>query len=152
MEENELKEKILSFVKYLFSKPELLEVKVSKKDNSWQILLFHPYEENLANRNEEVLEAIETIIRKIIFKKTKEIVPVYFDFNNLKKKKEEKLREIVRKIALKVSRTKEEITLPKMNSYQRRIVHLEIAQYPDLQTESIGEEPERRVVIKYREK
>jgi len=152
MEENELKEKILSFVKYLFSKPELLEVKVSKKDDSWQILLFHPYEENLTNRNEEVLEAIETIIRKIIFKKTKEIVPVYFDFNNLKKKKEEKLREIVRKIALKVSHTKEEITLPKMNSYQRRIVHLEIAQYPDLQTESIGEEPERRVVIKYREK
>ena len=50
-----------------------------------------------------------------------------------------------------VALTKKEKQLPPMTAYERRIIHLELASArPDVVTESIGQEPERRVAIKPR--
>jgi spoIIIJ-associated protein len=47
-----------------------------------------------------------------------------------------------------VRNRKEAIELSPMNSYERRIVHMEVSKHSDIESESIGEEEERRVVIK----
>lgn len=72
------------------------------------------------------------------------------DINNYKKKKIEYLKELARSMADEVALTKKEKTLPPMLAFERRIIHLELAGRSDVVTESIGQEPERKVVIKPR--
>jgi spoIIIJ-associated protein len=56
------------------------------------------------------------------------------------------------KTAKEVARTKIEAVLDPMNSYERRIVHSKLADWRDVVTESLGEEPNRCLVIKPRVK
>src|SRR3989338_7508857 len=51
-------------------------------------------------------------------------------------------------VANRVKVSKKAEALDPMSSYERRLIHVELASHPDLETESIGEEPERRVVIR----
>ncbi|PIR71473.1 MAG: hypothetical protein COU43_02475 [Candidatus Nealsonbacteria bacterium CG10_big_fil_rev_8_21_14_0_10_37_25] len=70
------------------------------------------------------------------------------DINGYKKKKLDYLKELARSLADEVALTKKEKNLPPMAAYERRIIHLELAGRSDVTTESIGEEPERRVVVR----
>lgn len=74
--------------------------------------------------------------------------PVVIDVNNCRKKRQDLILELARAAARKTAATKESIILPPMNSYERRLVHTELAGRPDLTTESIGEGKERCVEIK----
>ena len=73
---------------------------------------------------------------------------VLIDVNNYLKEREGLILELARAAARKAAATKEEISLPPMNSYERRLVHTELAGRPDLKTESAGEGKDRYVVIK----
>jgi len=70
------------------------------------------------------------------------------DINDYKKKKVEYLREMARDAANEVSLSKKEKNLVSMPAYERRVIHLELADREDVITESVGEEPERSVIIK----
>jgi len=70
------------------------------------------------------------------------------DVNDYKKKKSEYLRELARDTANDVVLTKKEKMLEPMPAYERRVIHLELAGRTDVASESVGQEPERRVVIK----
>jgi len=74
--------------------------------------------------------------------------PVFFDINNYRQERENLIVELARAAAKKVLTTKKEISLPAMNSYERRLVHVELAVHPDVRTESIGVGKERYVVVK----
>ena len=73
------------------------------------------------------------------------------DVNNYKKQKKESLIKLVDTIASQVIYSKNSVALRPMSSYERKIVHMEIASRKNLATESIGEDLMRRVVIKYTE-
>ena len=68
-----------------------------------------------------------------------------------KEKREKSLESLARRIAREVATTKVEAKLDSMNSYERRFVHTIISEYPELETESIGEGLERHITIKYKE-
>ncbi len=70
------------------------------------------------------------------------------DVNNYRKKREDLILELARAAARKCLAEKTEISLPVMNAYERRLVHLELIKNPDIKTESVGEGKERRVIIK----
>ena len=76
--------------------------------------------------------------------------PFYIDLdiNDYKKKKIEYLKETARAVADEVALTKKEKYLPSMPPYERRIIHMELASRSDVTTESIGQEPERKIVIR----
>jgi len=57
-------------------------------------------------------------------------------------------KKIAKDAARKVIVTKKPITLPPMNAYERRIIHMELAINPNVTTESVGEEPNRCLVVK----
>ena len=79
-----------------------------------------------------------------------EELPVFYKlyYNEIfVKKKMEYLKEIARSAADEVAINKTEKELPPMPPYERRIIHMEIAERTDVKTESVGEEPERRIVI-----
>jgi len=70
------------------------------------------------------------------------------DVNNYRLERERIIADIARAAARKAMMTKENISLPIMNSYERRLVHTELAMRPDIKTESQGEGKERHIIIK----
>lgn len=94
------------------------------------------------------LEAFERLLRAVVKRKIQAEVFINLDINNYRKKKAEFLKELAREIADQVSLAKKAVTLEPMPAFERRIIHLELASRQDIATESIGEEPERRVVIR----
>ncbi len=73
---------------------------------------------------------------------------VYIDLNNYRKERENIITELAKAAARKVQMTKQEVNLPAMNAYERRLVHTELATRPDVKSESSGEGRERHVVVK----
>ncbi len=74
--------------------------------------------------------------------------PIFFDFNNYRQERENLISELAKAAAKKVLMTGEDISLPAMNSYERRLVHLALAVHPDVKTESVGLKKERHVVVR----
>jgi spoIIIJ-associated protein len=74
--------------------------------------------------------------------------PIFLDVNNYRQERERLITELARVAAKKVAATKQEIALDPMNSYERRIVHVELAIHPDVTTESMGDGKDRYIVIK----
>ena len=94
------------------------------------------------------LSAIEYLLKRFIFKKYGEEMKFTLDVNDYRMKRLEDLKQDVKAAAKEVRLYQKEVPLRPMSSFERRIVHLLLAEYPDITTESIGREPERRVIIK----
>jgi len=73
---------------------------------------------------------------------------VFVDINNYRKEREGLIINLANASARKALLSKEEIKLPPMNAYERRLVHLELSVRPDVKTESVGEGRERYVVVR----
>lgn len=85
---------------------------------------------------------------KLMVDKIDETSPVFVDINNYRRERENLILELARAASRKAATTREEVALPAMNAYERRLIHLELASRPDVKTESIGEGKNRYVVIK----
>ena len=73
---------------------------------------------------------------------------IFVDVNNYRKERENIIIELAKAAARKVLLSKEEVTLPAMNAYERRLVHMELSTRPDVKSESMGEGRERHVIVK----
>jgi len=102
----------------------------------------------LIGQNGKTLNEIQHLLKAILKRKIPEDFYISLDINDYKKKKTEYLKETAKSLADQVSLTKQEKILAFMPAYERRIVHLELAERPDVTTESIGREPERRIIVK----
>jgi len=86
-------------------------------------------------------------IAQLIAKKNDE--PSFFvDINNYRLERERIITELAKAAARKVLATKTEISLPAMNAYERRIIHMQLAAHPEVKTESVGLGKNRYVIIK----
>jgi spoIIIJ-associated protein len=104
----------------------------------------------LIGENGQNLAALSHVIKKIVDARVKDLegLPFSFDVNDYQLKKIEELRNIAKMNAQRVRYFKKEVVMPPMNSYERRIIHSALSEYPDVITESTGEGESRRVVIK----
>ncbi len=91
----------------------------------------------------------ETVLRLILKKKLNEAPFFHLDINNYRSLRDGSLKELAKKAAHKSRFYRREVVLEPMTSYDRRIIHTELAAHPDIKTESTGEGEERRVVVKY---
>lgn len=96
------------------------------------------------------LSSLQYLTRLLVHKQLPEFALFIIDVEGYKKDRESFLRELARQAAARVRDTRESLFLKPMVSYERRVVHAEIAKLPDVTTESVGEEPERRILIKLR--
>lgn len=95
------------------------------------------------------ISAINIISRRILENKFgEEAVKFLVDINDFQKKHIEEIKDMACMHAQRVRYFKKEIEMPLMNSYERRLVHTVLQEYPDIKTESVGEGFERRVVVK----
>jgi spoIIIJ-associated protein len=75
------------------------------------------------------------------------IVKISIDIENYRKKREETLQSLARKMADRVTKYGRSVTLEPMNAYERRIIHSAIQNIEGVSTHSVGQENERRIVI-----
>ena len=75
-------------------------------------------------------------------------IKIVVDSNNYKEKREKSLRDLARKKGKAVLSTGNAIKLNPMSARERKIIHEEVSFMKGLQTESVGEEPKRYLVIK----
>lgn len=73
---------------------------------------------------------------------------MFVDVNNYRKERDRLITELARAAARKVMATKAAISLPAMNAYERRLVHVELATHPSVKTESQGDGKGRFVEVK----
>lgn len=105
----------------------------------------------LIGKNGKMLNSIQLLIKKLIEIQTGMNIRVNLDIENYKKRKIEYLERDVKKIIKEVLKTKVDVKLDPMNSYERRIIHNLVSKYGQLTSASEGEEPNRYIVIKYNE-
>ena len=120
------------------------EAEVSVEDDHRKILVIID-DELIRSNIGTVLPAAEHLINLMIHK---ENLPAYvLDINYYRRERERLIVELAKAAAKKAMITKNEVALPAMNAYERRLVHVEISTHPDLKTESIGVGKDRHIVI-----
>jgi len=137
------KEEAIKFFQKLKVEPHLK--KAEKKDETIFLSFEIKDAENLVG---DTLFEIQHLLKAILKKKYGDNFYLDLDINDYKKKKIKYLQELAMSVADEVVLTKKEKILDPMPAYERRIIHLTLADRPDVTTESIGKEPNRRVVIK----
>lgn len=128
-----------------------VNLEVRRRDNNITIKIFSDHNAVLIGRNGYTIQALQTIIRQIIHNETNSNISIILDVENYKEKKIKSIEFVAKKVSREVAKTKVEAKLDPMNSYERRIVHSLLAEDKYVYTESIGEEPNRCVVIKPKE-
>ena len=101
----------------------------------------------LIGRKGERLSALQHLVNLMLSRKMGAWTRVLVDVEDYRGRRERQLREIADKAAEHVVETGKMIQLEPMPALERRWVHLALRGHPDVATQSIGEEPQRRVVI-----
>ena len=147
---------IITFIKETISKITKLmnaesNLEVRRRDNNISITIFSDNNSILIGKNGKNVAALQLIIRQMVNSKLKEHLSIVIDVGNYKEKRVKSIEILAKRLAREAHKTKTEVTMDSMNSYERRIVHSVLADDKFVYTESIGEEPNRKVVIKLKE-
>jgi len=94
------------------------------------------------------LSALQHLVRLLVGKKNGQPIRFILDVNNYRKRRLELLEEMAQDMAKQALVKRVSLILHPMPAYERRIIHLALAGQPEINTQSTGQEPMRRVVIK----
>lgn len=100
----------------------------------------------------DTLDAIQYLVSLCVNKGQKDFLKVSVDTENYREKRNKTLESLSKKLAIRVAKTRKNMTLEPMNSYERRIIHATLQNDRYVTTYSIGQAPNRRVVIAYNKK
>ena len=102
----------------------------------------------LIGRRGQTLACMQFILRLIVGHQTKTWLPIVVDVEGYKQGRFEKLQALACHLAEQVKDRREPFTLEPMPAYERRVIHLALADHPDVTTESVGLGEARKVVIR----
>ncbi len=148
----EIKNHIIQYLHSLGNVMNLHMIPTVKEENG----SFHVYLESnnnaiLIGKEGRVLRALQILLKQNLINETGISIKVSLDISGYREKKLKQLEIEIRKLANDVAHTKVDVKLDPMNSYERRFVHNIISEYSMLNTESIGEEPTRSIIISYKQ-
>ncbi|MBQ7141392.1 MAG: Jag N-terminal domain-containing protein [Bacilli bacterium] len=124
------------------------QIEIKVRDNTVSMRMFSNNNPILIGKNGQTLSAFQTIIKQMLSVKYNTKMNIILDVEHYKEKQIKNIEYIAKKTAREVVRTKIEAKLDPMNSYQRRAVHNVLTNFRGVYTESVGEEPNRAIVIK----
>lgn len=101
----------------------------------------------LIGRRSETLNALQYLTNLIVGKELGRWVPVLIDVQGYRARRERQLRVLARRMAEQAIHTGRRQVLEPMPPDERRLIHLELRDHPHVTTESIGEDPNRKVTI-----
>jgi len=95
----------------------------------------------------ETLNALQYIAGLIISKEVGHSIPLVVDVEGYRARRSQQIRQLARRMAEQAVRTGRRQLLEPMPASERRLVHIELRNNPEVSTESVGEEPRRKVTI-----
>lgn len=101
----------------------------------------------LIGRRGSTLEAFQHILRRVVEKRAGRAVPIVADVGGYRERKRTALIQRAERLADKVMRSGRQFTLDPMAPGERRAVHLALKENREVTTYSVGDEPERKIVI-----
>jgi len=101
----------------------------------------------LIGRRGQTLVSLQYIVRIIVSHKMQVQLPIVLDVEGYKQRRCEGLRTLATRLAEQVRNRKTPFTMEPMSAFERRIIHITLANHPDVITESIGIGDGRKVVI-----
>ncbi|MFN2484540.1 MAG: RNA-binding cell elongation regulator Jag/EloR [Candidatus Limnocylindria bacterium] len=101
----------------------------------------------LIGRRGEKLASLQHLVNLIVAKREGAWHRISVDVENYRGRREEQLREVATRAAKRVEETGKIIQLDPMPALERRIVHVALVENPRVRTQSVGVEPNRRIVI-----
>ncbi|MBK9602895.1 MAG: Jag N-terminal domain-containing protein [Anaerolineales bacterium] len=101
----------------------------------------------LIGRQAETLNAFQYVASLIVGKETQKWVQLVVDVEGYRSRREKQVRQIALRMVDQVIKTGRKATLEPMTASERRAIHIELRGHPAVTTESVGEEPHRKVVI-----
>jgi spoIIIJ-associated protein len=101
----------------------------------------------LIGRRSETLNAFQYIASLMVGKQVQQWVQLVVDVEGYRSRRERQLRQMASRMAEQAVKTGRRQVLEPMSANERRIIHLELREHPAVTTESIGEEPHRKVTI-----
>lgn len=148
-----LKDDVIEYVKsYLKEVTTLMGIEVefetSKRENYIKVNMISDNNAILIGKNGRTMESLQALIRQSIQSKLGIKINVILDANGYKEKQEKNIERLAIRLAKDVRKTKVEVKMDSMNSYERRLVHNVLTDFKGVTTISEGEEPNRCVIIK----
>lgn len=101
----------------------------------------------LIGRKGQTMVSLQHIVRLIMSHKMDVKIPIILDVEGYKQRRCEGLRTLAKKLADQVRVRRVPFTMEPMPAFERRVIHLALAEHPDVTTESTGEGEMRKVVI-----
>ena len=101
----------------------------------------------LIGRKAETLDALQFISKLIIGKELEQSIPLTIDVEGYRKRRERQIRQLAQRVAVQVIATGRSQSLEPMPPNERRLVHIELRNNPDVTTESTGDGHRRKVVV-----
>ena len=147
-------ENIETFLKVFLKQvsEEKLEYKISSDEYYIFVDIIGENTNALIGYRGETLNALQTLLSSIANKEIEEKVRVILDISGYKDKRKKVLEELADKISKTVIRTGKKVTLEPMPAYERKIIHSRLQNNNKIITESIGEEPYRKIVVALKRK
>lgn len=116
-------------------------------------ITFQIHGENLGiliGKHGQTLDAIQYLTNLVANKEVNGHYHIIVDVEHYRSRREETLMQLARRLASKVKRTRQKVSLEPMSAYERKIIHLTLQDESHIVTDSEGEEPYRHVVIAYK--
>jgi spoIIIJ-associated protein len=101
----------------------------------------------LIGRRSETLNAFQYIASLMVGKEVQQWVQLVVDVEGYRSRREKQLRRMARRMAEQTIKTGRRQSLEPMPANERRIIHIELREHPAVTTESVGEDPYRKVTI-----
>lgn len=101
----------------------------------------------LIGKRSETLNSLQYITNLIVCKELERSVSVVIDVEGYRLRRTSQLRQLARRMADQAVKTGRRQTLEPMPANERRIIHIELRDHEDVTTESVGEDPHRKVTI-----
>lgn len=141
-------EKARNFLQDVFGKMNLnAGIDIKEDDDSVTLKIKGKDIGIIIGRRGETLDSLQYLSSLVINKDKGSYKRVVLDVENYRQKREETLEKLANRLAERVIKYKKNITLEPMNPYERRIIHSSLQNNKYVETYSVGDEPNRKVVI-----
>lgn len=141
-------EKAKRFLMDVFDKMDVVADIIVKEDTNSVLLSIKGDDIGIViGRRGETLDSLQYLTSLVINKSKEEYKRVVLDIENYRQKREDTLVKLANRLAERVVKYKKNITLEPMNPYERRVIHASLQNHKYVETFSVGDEPNRKVII-----
>lgn len=143
---------IVDFLRPIFEKMEIVaNLEIIHEEEHITVRLTGEDIGIVIGRRGETLDSLQYLLSLVVNRKVEEYTRIILDVADYRQKREQTLIRLANRVADKVTRYRKNFTMEPMNPYERRIIHSTLQDHKYVDTQSIGEEPNRKVVVRYKQ-